>query len=358
MKSLRVGLGDRAYDILIAQNILVDIGRYLKEAGFARRYFVVADSNVAEIYGDDMLASLRAAGYSPQLLTFPAGEESKNLALMGQLASRLARLGMDRSDALLALGGGVTGDLTGFLAASYMRGVSFVQVPTSLLAQVDSSVGGKTGVDIPEGKNLIGAFYQPRAVFIDSAVLKTLPAPELLNGLAEVIKYGVIYDRDFFDFLEERRLDILNLERSAIEKLVESCCAVKAAVVEADEREADLRRILNFGHTIGHAVEADSDFKLAHGSAVAIGMAAVCRLAVLRGGFAAAEAERVIRLISDFGLPVSVPAAAEVKRLKGYLLSDKKTVGGRVFFVLPTTIGKVEISADIDAAHLDQVLRS
>ncbi len=358
MKSLRVGLGDRAYEILIAQNMLADIGRCLKEAGFAKRYFVVADSNVAEIYGEAMLASLSAAGYSSQLLTFPAGEESKNLALMGQLASRLARLGMDRSDALLALGGGVTGDLTGFLAASYMRGVSFVQVPTSLLAQVDSSVGGKTGVDIPEGKNLIGAFYQPRAVFIDSAVLKTLPAAELLNGLAEVIKYGVIYDRDFFDFLEERRLDILNLERSAIEKLVESCCAIKAAVVEADEREADLRRILNFGHTIGHAVEADSDFKLAHGSAVAIGMAAACRLAVLRGGFAAAEAQRVIRLISDFGLPVSVPAAAVAERLKGYLLSDKKTVGGRVFFVLPTTIGKVEISADIDAAHLDQVLRS
>ncbi len=358
MKSLRVGLGDRAYDILIAQNMLADIGRYLKEAGFAKRYFVVADSNVAEIYGEDMLASLRAAGYSPQLLTFPAGEESKNLALMGQLASRLARLGMDRNDALLALGGGVTGDLTGFLAASYMRGVSFVQVPTSLLAQVDSSVGGKTGVDIPEGKNLIGAFYQPRAVFIDSTVLKTLPAAELLNGLAEVIKYGVIYDRDFFDFLAERRLDILDLERSAIEKLVESCCAIKAAVVEADEREADLRRILNFGHTIGHAVEADSDFKLAHGSAVAIGMAAACRLAVLRGGFAASEAQRVIRLISDFGLPVSVPAAAEIKHLRGYLLSDKKTVGGRVFFVLPTAIGKVEISADIDPALLDQVLCS
>jgi len=356
VKSLQVGLGARSYPIIIKNGILANIGADLKQRKFAKRFFVIADSTVADLYGRQLLASLKQAGYDTEILTFPAGEQSKVLSTIGALASRLAQFGMDRGDGLLALGGGVTGDITGFLAASFMRGVPFVQVPTSLLAQVDSSVGGKTGVDIPEGKNLLGAFYQPKAVYIDSLVLQSLPAAELLNGLAEVIKYGVIYDRDFFEFLEGNRQKILNLDLPVIETVIESCCAIKAAVVEKDERESDLRRILNFGHTIGHAVEADSSYQLAHGMSVAIGMAAACRLAVDKGIFNQASSARVVRLIADFGLPVAIPENAAAAKLKEYLQTDKKTVGGKVFFVLPTAIGRVEITDKIDDNILDRVL--
>jgi 3-dehydroquinate synthase len=358
MKTLQVGLGKRSYPIVIQNGLLADIGAELKKHNFANRYFVISDSTVADLYGQQLLASLKQAGYDSEILIFPAGEQSKVLTTIGDLASRLAQFGMDRSDGLLALGGGVTGDITGFLAASFIRGVPFVQVPTTLLAQVDSSVGGKTGVDIPEGKNLVGAFYQPKAVYIDSQVLKTLPKEELLNGLAEVIKYGVIYDGKFFDFLESKRQEILALNLAVIEEVIESCCAIKAAVVEADEREADLRRILNFGHTIGHAVEADSNYQLAHGMAVAIGMVAACRLAVDKGIFENSMSERVLRLIADFGLPVSIPPDAVANKLKAYLQTDKKTVGGKVFFVLPTEIGKVTITDNIDSSMLDRVLET
>jgi 3-dehydroquinate synthase len=356
VKQVQVGLGERSYPILINNGLMAGIGQDLKERNIAKRFVVVADSTVAGIYGAAMLTSLNEAGFSPEMVTFPAGEASKTMATVAELASRLAQSGLDRKDGLIALGGGVTGDITGFLAASYMRGVAFVQVPTTLLAQVDSSVGGKTGVDIPEGKNLIGAFYQPRAVYIDSHVLRSLPQAELLNGIAEVIKYGVIHDQDFFSFLEEARPAILALELPVLERVIETCCTIKAAVVAKDEREADLRRILNFGHTIGHAVEADSGYRLAHGSAVAIGMVAASRLAVAKGMFAPAEASRLEALILAFGLPTAIPTNAKRDKLKAYLLTDKKTVGGRPFFVLPTAIGRVEITADVPEAFIDQVL--
>ncbi len=356
MKHVQVGLGERSYPILIDKGLMAGIGKDLKERNIAKRFVVVSDSTVAGLYGDAVLASLKAAGFSPEIVTFPAGEASKTMATVAALASRLAQAGMDRKDGLLALGGGVTGDLTGFLAASYMRGVAFVQVPTTLLAQVDSSVGGKTGVDIPEGKNLLGAFYQPRAVYIDSLALRSLPAAELLNGISEVIKYGVIYDQEFFSYLEAQRSAILALDLPVLEQVIETCCAIKAAVVAKDEREADLRRILNFGHTIGHAVEADSGYRLAHGSAVAIGMVAASRLAVAKGMLAAADAARLHALIQGFGLPTTIPANADRQKLKEYLLTDKKTVAGRPFFVLPTAIGRVEITAEVPPALIDQVL--
>ncbi len=356
MKQVQVDLGDRSYPILVEKALLAGIGSDLKKRDIAKRFIVISDNTVAAIYGDAVLASLAQAGFSAELITFPAGEASKTLATVASLASRLAQAGLDRKDGLIALGGGVTGDITGFLASSYMRGVAFVQIPTSLLAQVDSSVGGKTGVDIPEGKNLVGAFYQPRAVYIDSLVLRTLPKDELLNGIAEVIKYGVIYDHDFFTFLEKQRLAILALELPVLEKVIETCCTIKAKVVAHDECEADLRRILNFGHTIGHAVEADSGYRLAHGSAVAIGMVAASRLAVAKGMFSGADAARLKALIAAFGLPTSIPLDANRDRLKGYLLTDKKTIGGRPFFVLPTAIGRVEITSDVDDSLIDQVL--
>src|SRR5210317_1397107 len=282
MKSITVGLGERSYPILIQQGLLDKIGGELHKNPFAKRYAIVADDHVAAMFGERLLVSLHNSDIPAEIITFAHGEASKNLGTIADLSSSLARLGFDRKDGLLALGGGVTGDITGFLAACYMRSIPFAQVPTTLLAQVDSSVGEKTGVDIPEGKNLVGAFYQPKAVFIDSRVLLELPESELLNGLAEVIKYGVIYDRDFFNFLEMSRKDILDLNLQILDDLIARCCKIKAAVVEADEKESDLRRILNFGHTIGHAVEAVSEYRVAHGSAVAMGMVAEARLAALK----------------------------------------------------------------------------
>ena len=357
MKQIQVGLGDRAYDILISEGLISGIGPDLETRSVAKRYAVISDDHVAGLFGNQLMDSLKKAGVTADLITFPEGEASKNLSTISNLASRLARMGFDRKDGLIALGGGVTGDITGFLAAVYMRGIPFIQVATTLLAQVDSSVGGKTGVDIPEGKNLVGAFYQPACVYIDSSALVSLPRSELLNGMAEVIKYGVIYDADFFQFLEQNREAILGLDLKVMEDVIQRCCAIKARVVEADERESDLRRILNFGHTIGHAVEAASDYSMAHGLCVAMGMAAAGELAVAKSIFSNEEAERLSNLITGFGLSVTIPKELDRARIREYLKTDKKAVSGKPFFILPTTIGEVIITDDVSKAQINQVIR-
>jgi 3-dehydroquinate synthase len=356
MKELTVGLDERSYPIIVRQGLLDEIGNELQRKSFAKRYGIIADDHVAALFGERLVSSLRNNDIEVEMITFPQGEGSKNLATVAELSSNLACLGFDRKDGLLALGGGVTGDITGFVAACYMRSIPFAQVPTTLLAQVDSSVGGKTGVDIPEGKNLVGSFYQPKAVFIDSQILRELPESELLNGLAEVIKYGVIYDRDFFNFLEMSRKDILALNLQVLDDLIARCCKIKAAVVEADEKESDLRRILNFGHTIGHAVEAVSEYRVAHGSAVSMGMAAASELGVLKGILDPREKERIETLLDAFGLPITIPPEYDRARIQEYLLTDKKTIGGKVFFVLPTMIGKVIITDEVDAELIAKVL--
>ena len=351
-----VGLAERSYPIYIRAGLLADIGQDLKKRKAGTRYGVISDTHVAELYGPALMTSLAAAGIEAELITFPRGEENKNLQTITRLASELAQRGFDRGDALIALGGGVTGDITGFLASMYMRGIPFVQVPTTLLAQVDSSVGGKTGVDIPEGKNLVGAFYQPKAVYIDTEVLQTLPRVELQGGLAEVIKYGVIRDADFFAFLDEERDAVFALENTVITRLIARCCKIKAKVVELDEREGGVRRILNYGHTIGHAVEAASDFKIIHGLAVAIGMCAAADLAVKTGCLSAGQAKNIRELIRKYGLPTTIPAKLDRQRIQKYLLSDKKTVGGHVFYVLPEVIGKVCITDQVSSRDVDSVL--
>jgi 3-dehydroquinate synthase len=237
-----------------------------------------------------------------------------------------------------------------------MRGIPFVQVPTSLLAQVDSSVGGKTGVDIAEGKNLIGTFYQPKAVFIDTDVLKTLPPEEFLSGMAEVIKYGASIDADFFTWLGANREAILALEPAVIAPMIRRCCELKASVVEQDEREGGLRRILNFGHTIGHAVEAASGYSLIHGLSVAIGMQAVAELAVRCGYADKGVAAKIAELLRQYHLPTEIPSGMDRTALRRYLQADKKTIGGRIFFVLPEAIGKVRITDQVQDADLDAVL--
>lgn len=354
---LDVGLGERSYPIFIEDGIMERIGADLAKRKIASRYAVIADEYVAKLYGSTLMASLQQAGIQAELVTFPRGEASKNLQVFAELSSRLAQMGVDRKSALIALGGGVTGDLTGFLAATYLRGIPFVQVPTTLLAQVDSSVGGKTGVDIPEGKNLVGAFYQPKAVYIDTAVLTTLPVEEFLGGIAEVIKYGVIRDFDFYCFLERNLDGILGLKPSLIQEMIHTCCRIKAEVVAEDEREADLRRILNFGHTIGHAVEAASDFSIIHGHAVAIGMVAALRLAVASGLCKRKEAGRVATLIHAFGLPTEIPEDMDRQRIKSYIKADKKSIGGTVFYVLATTIGQVIITDEITEEQVDAILQ-
>lgn len=353
---VNVGLNERSYPIRIRSGLLSEIGADILERKIGNRYAIISDDHVAGLYGHNVLDSLHEAGVKAELITFPRGEENKNLSTIGTLASTLASLGFDRSDALIALGGGVTGDITGFLAAIYMRGIPFIQIPTTLLSQVDSSVGGKTGVDIPEGKNLVGTFYQPKIVYIDTDVLKTLPKEEFTGGLAEVIKYGIIHDADFFNFLRHNRQKIFSLDSDVIYQLIARCCEIKAWVVERDEREGGLRRILNFGHTIGHAVEAASCFSIIHGAAVAIGMCAASDLAVKSGCLSSIKADEIRQLIQQFGLPVSIPADLDRDSIRKYLLSDKKTVGGRVFYVLPEDIGKVRITDQVNSDDVDAVL--
>ncbi len=356
MPILEVGLGERSYPIIMESGFLGKLGEDLRERRLGNRYAVIADEQVAGLYGQILMETLRSARIVAELLTFSGGEANKNLQTIGDLAGRLARSGFDRKDALIGFGGGVTGDVTGFLASAYMRGVPFVQIPTTLLAQVDSSVGGKTGVDIPEGKNLVGAFYQPRVVYIDIAVLRTLPREELLGGLAEVIKYGVIHDAQFFQFLCDNRPGILQLDDELIMHTVHTCCRIKAEIVAQDEREDGPRRVLNYGHTIGHAVEGASDYKIIHGHAVAIGMAAAARLAVLAGLLDRQSAERITENLAAYGLPVEIPRGLDRQRMRNYLLADKKTVGGRVHYVLPTEIGRTCIVADVDEKLVEQIL--
>lgn len=355
-QTITVGLGDRSYPIVIGSGVLTKVGADLLSYDIGKRYGIISDTNVAKIYGETLVGSLEAAGIACELIVFNAGEASKHTGTVTELARELAVRGFDRGDALIALGGGVVGDITGFLASIYMRGIPFVQVPTSLLAQVDSSVGGKTGVDIPEGKNLIGTFYQPKAVYIDIDVLTTLPKEEYLGGLAEVLKYGVIADNNFFDFLAANRRQILDLDAEVVVSMISTCCEIKAQVVESDEREGGLRRILNFGHTIGHAVEAASEYSIIHGLAVSIGMKAACELA-MRGGYTdQATVNKVAEVLTAYELPTIIPSHLDRQAIKSYLKTDKKTVGGRVFFVLPESVGKVIVTDNVEIEDVDAVL--
>ena len=356
MAELIVSLKERSYPIFIEKGCLAHVGHDLKKRQVGNRYCIIADDRVAGLYGETLLQSLSNAGLKAEILTFPRGESNKNLTTVSSLASGLAKLGFDRKDAIIAFGGGVSGDIAGFLASSYMRGVPFVQIPTTLLAQVDSSVGGKTGVDIPEGKNLVGAFYQPDAVYIDVEVLKTLPAEELLGGLAEVIKYGVIRDQSFFEFLRVNREAILQLNEDRITQMIYTCCKIKAEVVSEDEREGGVRRILNYGHTIGHAVEGASEYSIIHGLAVSIGMVAAAKLAVFNNLLSADELQQIVQILEEYKMPLTVPAELDREIIKKYLLTDKKTVGGTVFFVLPTAIGNTVVTDKVSQGQIDQIL--
>jgi len=344
MRTVDVSLGNRSYSILIGEKILANLGRHCAELQLGRRCAIISDKNVAPRYAAQSARSLRKAGFEPILATVAAGETSKNLKMVERCCDTLASHRLERKSFIVALGGGVVGDLAGFVAAAYLRGIAFVQVPTTLLAQVDSSVGGKVGVNLAAGKNLVGAFHQPRLVLCDLAALRTLPMREFRSGLAEVIKYGIIYDAALFTRLERDLPKLIKRDGSVLAAIIARCCEIKAEVVRQDETETGLRAILNFGHTIGHAIEATAGYgKFLHGEAIAIGQAAAAKLSVRGAGLTAEDSARIENIFARAGLPTSIKlsprrqtALIEAMRL------DKKVANGQVRFVLARRIGQVE----------------
>lgn len=337
------GMG-ASYDVVIAAGGLGRLGEYLAERGLRGPVALVSDSNVGQIYMDPAAQALREQGYPVESLCIPAGEAHKTIESVQAVWDFLIRVGIDRGSTVVALGGGVTGDLTGFAAATYLRGVAWVNVPTSLLAMVDSSLGGKTGIDLPQAKNLVGAFHAPRLVAADPLALKTLPERELRGGLAEVIKHGVIADPELFELCARGRQAVLE----NLDWLVRRAVAVKVQVIQQDPYEQGLRQTLNLGHTIGHGVEIASDFRLSHGEAVAIGTVAEARLAEITGLAAAGFAQRIADAFSAVGLPVEVPGNLDAGRILQAMQLDKKRSAGKVRFALPAGIGDVRYGVMVE----------
>jgi 3-dehydroquinate synthase len=356
---VRVGLGDRSYDITIGTDCLSRLGELCRGVSLSGKAAVITNPTVAGLYLDAVRHSLQDAGYEVAVITIPDGEEFKNAATLETIYDRLLAEGLHRGAFIVALGGGVVGDIAGYAAATFLRGIPFVQVPTTLLAQVDSSVGGKTGINHPRGKNLIGAFYQPRLVLIDLLTLDTLPWREYLCGLAEALKYGIVLDRRLFDYISSSVAAIKAIDKNALLHVVAACCSIKASVVERDEREGGLRAVLNYGHTIGHAVETLTEYKrFKHGEAVAIGMAQIAVLSRLRGLADADETRRIISLMEEIGFPLELPTFSldEYAEVIGH---DKKKSDDGVSFIFNRGVGgySIEKVKDLRAllANLMQV---
>ena len=376
MKSvIRVDIPEQSYDIAIAllpdaiaskkQESLAaggldDLGVWMSRLKLGKKVLVVSNPVIFKKYGKRAISALELVGYDVQTCLIPAGERYKTLKSLQKIYDIALQNRLERTSTMVALGGGVIGDMAGFAAATWLRGINVVQVPTSLLAMVDSSVGGKTGVNHPQGKNLIGAFHQPRFVLIDPSVLKTLPPREFRAGMAEVIKYGIIWDEQLFNKLEQsKRLDQLRyLDEELLQIILSGSCQAKADVVSKDEKEAGLRAILNYGHTIGHAVESLTGYKLVnHGEAVAIGMVAAGQIALQLKMWNAVDAERQDALIQKAGLPIQLPAAVDIEAIIDTLQTDKKVKDGKVRFVLPTQIGAVTVTDQVPTDVIRQVLQ-
>ena len=360
--TITVSLERNPYDVIIGRSMVGEIGAALADLPIrsGTKILVVSNPDVARPYGDSCLSGLRAAGFNPVLLEIDAGEERKTLQTLSLILDKAQQEGLERTSMMLALGGGVVGDMTGFAAACWLRGIGIVQVPTTLLSMVDASIGGKTGVNHPKGKNLIGAFHQPRLVVIDPLTLNTLPVREFRAGMAEVIKYGVIGDPDLFSRLEEASdlSDPAAMDPTLLHDILVLSAEAKAAVVADDEREGGRRAILNYGHTFGHVVETLTGYGTwLHGEAVAIGMAAVGRLAVQKGLWSEADQQRQLKLIEKAGLPVAWPTLDREAALRT-LQGDKKVRHGRLRFVLPTRIGNVIISDEISKEDVTRCLDS
>ena len=339
METLRVNLGSRSYDISIDAGLLSSTGTMLNAIQMTGKVCIVTNPTVGTLYLDTIRSSLEKSGYRVAVVQIPDGEQYKNSETLGTIYDSLIAAGLDRKCFIVALGGGVVGDISGFAAATYLRGIPFVQIPTTLLSQVDSSVGGKTGINHPKGKNLIGAFYQPRQVIIDVAALVTLPRREYACGIAEVVKYGVILDGELFDYLQDNADLLLQRNQQCLVHVVKRCCELKARVVESDERESGLRAVLNYGHTIGHAVESLTGYAtFSHGEAVAIGMVAASRFSVKQGCASPEESQRIVELLKRFGLPTDLPVFGRNEYVDA-IRRDKKASDGGITFVCNQGIG-------------------
>jgi 3-dehydroquinate synthase len=338
-QTVRVELGSRSYDIVIANGQLSSVGQLLSSINVHKNTTIITNTTIAPLYLDVLKTTLHVNGFKTSEIILPDGEQYKTLDSMRDIYDQLLSFGLDRSCSLIALGGGVIGDMTGFAAATFLRGIPFVQIPTTLLSQVDSSVGGKTGVNLPGGKNMVGSFYQPAAVIIDPLVLETLPKRELQSGMAEVIKYGIISDPDFFAFLESNMDSIMKLDAESISTVISQCCRIKADITSQDETEQSIRAHLNYGHTLGHAVETLTGYsKYLHGEAVAIGMHAAALLSRSLGFCEDSDVGRIKALLQAADLPIDVPPLTVSEYLHA-IQKDKKRTGATLNFVLVRSIG-------------------
>ncbi len=360
MQTVSVELGRRSYTIEIAANLLPEVGQKYVDLKLGNKCAIITDKKVGPLYAKTVLASLEKAGVEAVVVTLPSGEASKSLASAEFCYEQLAKHRLERKSAIIALGGGVVGDLAGFVAATYLRGLPFIQIPTTLLAQVDSSVGGKTGVNLKAGKNLVGSFHQPRLVLCDLDTLKTLPPREFQAGLAEIIKYGIIFDPRLFRFLEREMRRILKRHPAVLGTVIRRSCEIKAEVVSQDETETGLRAILNFGHTIGHAIEAVEGYgKWLHGEAISIGQVMAAQLSSQLTGLPATEVDRIRQLFTRAGLPTTLKTTpSERTALLQAMKLDKKVSGGEVKFVLAREIGKVEWGQPVPSDALAAVLKA
>jgi 3-dehydroquinate synthase len=359
MEYMRVNLErscNDSYRIFVGEGIVEDLGLIPKVYNDVDRYVIITDSDVNPLYGKKIKEKLQESVLPVDIIEIPAGESSKSMGIVLDVVGQLIKLNASRKSLLIALGGGVVGDLTGFVASIYKRSIPYVQIATTLLAQVDSSVGGKTGIDLPEGKNLLGTFYQPKAVFIDLSFLKTLSDRDFKNGLAEIIKYGIIGDKEMFELLEGERVAIVERRTALMKSLVERACKIKAAIVEVDEKEGDLRRILNFGHTLGHAMEAASNYRLSHGEAVAIGMVSAAKISYKLHHLDERSCKRIVGVIRQYGLPTRIPTGFTTQQIFGFMASDKKVVGGQLHFVLIKEIGVPFVTAGVPSDTITDVV--
>ncbi len=332
---------DESYDVVFGLGLFPQIARDLKAQALGSRYAIITDSNVNELYGGKLKGALETEGLQTAVFSFGAGEQSKNLDVCKGVMGRMSKSGYGRDSVVIALGGGVVGDLAGLIAALFNRGIPYVQVPTTLLAMADSAIGGKTAVDTEDGKNLVGVFKQPARVYADISTLETLAERDFRSGLAETVKNAIIQDAGFFGYLQQNTDLILRRDPAALLHLAKQNCSIKGNIVEQDPHEKGLRRILNYGHTVGHAVEMLSGFGLSHGESVAIGMMAAGRIAIALGYFSLAELEQQAQLLLRFGLPIRIPVEISGESIINATAVDKKAAGGFVRYVLPASIGRI-----------------
>ena len=357
--TLKVNLDKDSYDIIIDNQILNNAGQIIaSNLNIGKKILIISDQNVYPLYGDSLKESLEKEDYQVQSHIIEPGEKSKNNAELNKIYDLLLKSGFDRNSSIIALGGGVVGDLAGMAAATFMRGINFIQIPTSLLAQVDSSVGGKVAINHPEAKNIIGAFYQPEIVIIDINLLKTLKARDYNTGLAEVIKYGLGFNKDLFDYIENNIGEIKEIKPEVLIKLVYICCQIKSNIVNLDEKEKGVRARLNLGHTVGHAVEALTNYnEYTHGEAISIGMVYESYLAEKLDYIKLAEINRLKKLLTSFSLPVNLPASISFKSLIAKMQTDKKVKDNKIFLAIPGSLGDTIITSDWNKEHLKEIIK-